>query len=299
MVAAPEGMGIDIARVAFSVEIETVSHRQVVNRRIGGETETKDVVDMETSTPKAKRFIDALLLAPFYKQEDFTISIRQPRAIISGQSVEELTKPLAAPSLDIFEEKWQFSQITYSFVGRVFIAGGLLAYGLIRQQILLIVAGLLFLQLLPTLLAVAFGTLAKEWKLVGRGFAAFFTAIVLLILSGAGVAALSDPPVRFDDFSSLPVSFLISLAVGIAAGLAVMDDAGRRELIGLGAAAQTAIIPVWFGICLVFGFPKTTGQTEISMRILTFFVNFLTLIAASLIVYWLIGAAKSSLIQKK
>src|SRR5215217_3472122 len=102
MVAAPEGTGIDVARLAFSVEIETVSHRQVLNRKISGETETKDVVDMETSTPKAKRFIDALLLAPFYKQEDFTISIRQPRAIISGQSLDELTKPLPAPSLDIF-----------------------------------------------------------------------------------------------------------------------------------------------------------------------------------------------------
>jgi len=45
----------------------------------------------------------------------------------------------------------------------------------------------------------------------------------------------------------------MSLALGVAAGLATSDDVGRRELFGLAAATQVAILPVWFGIALGTG----------------------------------------------
>jgi len=291
MVAAPEGLGDDVAKLAFSVEIEKVSRRQVESQHADGKVERKDVVDIETSTPKGKRFIDAVLAADFYNQEDFTISIRQPRSILSGTGVRELTKPLVEPSSDIFEELWQFSHITFGFVGRIFIAACLLAYGLIQHNTLLIIAGLLFLPLLPVLMAFGFSAWTKKWKLTAQSFLAFLTAIILLILGGVLIASISSPPLKFNEFSSLGVSFLISLAVGTAAGLASIDDAGRRELIGLAAAAQTAIIPVWFGICLIFGFPKTTGESEITTRLITFFVNILTIVIASLAVFVLTRVA--------
>jgi hypothetical protein len=99
---------------------------------------------------------------------------------------------------------------------------------------------------------------------------AFITTILLLIGGGMAVAAVSSPPLKYDEFNTLPVGFLISLAVGIAAGLANTDDVGRREFLGLAATAQIAIIPVWFGICFVFGFPKTTSQDEITNRAVGF-----------------------------
>jgi hypothetical protein len=43
----------------------------------------------------------------------------------------------------------------------------------------------------------------------------FFTATVLLVLGGAAVAAVSSPPVKYDEFNSLPVTFLISSASGL------------------------------------------------------------------------------------
>lgn len=91
------------------------------------------------------------------------------------------------------------------------------------------------------------------------------------------------------------VGWLISLAVGVAASLANTDDVGRRELIGLAATAQIAIIPVWFGICFVFGFPATTGHDEIVTRALGFGLNVLTIIVASLATYVLLGAASRSI----
>ncbi|HLM02400.1 MAG TPA: hypothetical protein VK400_15215, partial [Pyrinomonadaceae bacterium] len=182
MVNAPEGRGRDIAQIAFDAGVSKVSHRQVTSHQSDGKTETKDVVDVETSTPKAKRYIDGVLAADFYSPDDITISVRQPRAVISKDDIRDLTRPLVEPATDIFEELWQFTHITFGFVGRFFLAACLLAYGLIQQNTLLIIAGLLFLPLLPLLLSVGFGGWTKNWKLSLHGALAFLTATVLLVL---------------------------------------------------------------------------------------------------------------------
>src|SRR5688572_10358336 len=115
-VNAPQGKGAAVAQIAFSSEIEKVSFYQTESLQSDGRVETKDTVDIETSTPKGKSFIDALLQSDFYNSENYSIAVRQPRAIISGDSIRELTKPLSEPATDIFEELWQFSHITYGFV---------------------------------------------------------------------------------------------------------------------------------------------------------------------------------------
>src|SRR5687767_3175244 len=163
-VNAPQGKGAAVAQVAFSSEIEKVSFYQTESLQSDGRVENKDTVDIETSTPKGKRFMDALLASDFFNREDFTVVIRQPRSIISKTKLHELTKPFAEPATDILEEVWQFSQITVSFVMRVFIAACFLAYGMIEQKILLIIAGLFILPLLPLLTAISFGTRSKIWK---------------------------------------------------------------------------------------------------------------------------------------
>jgi hypothetical protein len=292
---APEGKGDDVAKVAFSVEIDKVSRRHAQSQRSDGRLERKDVVDIETSTPKAKRFIDALLAAPFFNREDFSINVRQPRTIISGTSLHELTKPFVEPASDILEELFQFSHITASFVGRVVVAACLIAYGMIEQKILLLVGGLLVLPMTPLLLAVSFGIRSGIWKLAGQGALAFLVATLLLFLGGAGVAALSAPPVKYSDFNTLLASFLISVVVGIGAGFANIDDSGQRQLIGLAATAQIALIPVWFGISAVFGFPAAAGRNEIIERGASFFLNTITMIVVTLIAYTLSNAAGDSL----
>lgn len=294
-VTSPQGMGASVAQVAFSVGIEKVSAYTVNSLHSDGKDELKDSVDIETSTPKGKHFIDALLASDFYNDKDFSIAVRQPRAIVSSESLHELTKPMVEPATDMFEELWQFSHVTVGFIGRNFIAACLLAYGLIHQKTLLIIAGLLFLTLLPPLLGIGFGGWTQQWRLTGQGALAFLVATVLLILGGVAVASVSSPPLRYDDFNSFPVSFLISLGVGIAAGLANVDDVGRREMIGLAATAQIAIIPVWFGINFIFGFSATIDQSEITNRALVFLVNVVTIIISSLATYIALGAASRQL----
>ena len=290
-VSAPSGMARQIAELAFTAGIKSVSIREEQELSADGKSETKDAVDLQTSTPKGKRFIDNLLNADFYNSQDFSISMRQPRAVISSESNRELTRPLAEPVLDIYQELWQFSHITVGFVGRFFIGASFLAYGLIQNQTLMIIAGLLFLPLLPTLMAISLGVLTRNLKLAGQGFLAFLAAITILFLSGVAVASFNSPPLKYDEFNPLYVGALISLAVGIAGALANTDDVGRRELIGLAATAQIAIVPVWFGIKTIFGFAES--QSKLLERAASLPLSVAIIIIAALLTYLLLGYRKS------
>lgn len=294
-VSAPHGTGAKVIETAFGVGIKDASVFQSEKHSANGDSQMLDVVDLQTSTPKGKHFIDALLASDFYDKQNFSVAVRQPRSILSGENLRELTKPLVDPATDIFEELWQFSHITVGFIGRIFIAACLLAYGLIHQKTLIIIAALLFLPLLPLLLALGFGSWTRQPKLAVQGLSAFLVATVLLIAGGAVIGAVSSPPVRYDEFNSLPVTFLIALGVGIAAGLANIDDVGNRAMIGLAATAQIAIVPVWLGVCLVLGFPTTTRESEITKHLISFPVTIVTIIAASLTTYVLLGAASRAL----
>ncbi len=283
----PEGTGREVARLAFGVGISEVSITPTAVHHANGEIEMKDMVDVQTSTPKAKAYLDAVMSAPLFNTQEYSINSRQPRSIISGEKPSSLTRPLAEPTIDIFEELWQFSQVTAGFVGRVFIAAMLLAYGIIQSQLLIMIAGLLFLQYLPMLLAAGFGLWTRQWHLAGQGLFAFIVATILLIAGGSVVALLTNPPMQYNQHNPFWVGVLISLVVGIAAGLATADDVGRREMIGLAATAQVAILPVWFGVSFVFGFPAM-DSTSPPQHALTFAANVSTIIIAALCTYALL-----------
>jgi hypothetical protein len=90
-VKAPEGKGEQVAAVAFGVGIAQVSiHQERVYRR-AQPPETVDVVDLETATPTAKAFLDALLAAPFFDPQAYQLAVRQPRAVVSRERPSTLT----------------------------------------------------------------------------------------------------------------------------------------------------------------------------------------------------------------
>ena len=250
----------------------------------------KVVIDVETSTPTAKAVTGALISAPFFDRADCSVSTRQPRAIISNEKIADLTVPWVEPAADICQELWQFSHITLGFAGRVLISGGLLAFGIIHQQLLLMIAGMLFLPLLPIIMGIGFGAWTRDWGLLGRASLTVTIALLLLVAAGVGVALLSQPPVKYNEFNSLPVSLVISFAVGVAAALANTDDGGRRELIGLAATAQIAVIPVWLGVCAVLGLPLAGGPVDVPFKVMTLLLNILIVIVASLGTYLLLDA---------
>lgn len=293
-ITAPQGTAQEIAEIAFAANISevTIGEKRILNA--SGLKVVKDSVEMEVGTPLAKAFLDVLTSKPFFTRDTFSIAVRQPRAIISRERLSVLTRPLVEPSADVFEELWQFSLLTYGFVGRILIGALLLAYGLVKYQLLLIIAGLLFIPLLPLMLSVGFGLRTKQWRLAVQGIFSLMAALGLLTLGGLIVALLTNPPVRYAEFNSLGTSLLISCAVGIAAGLATVDDAGRREMIGLAATAQIAIIPAWIGLCLILGFPDTEAAPA-KHRLIALLLNVVVIVVASFITYTLLGVKASAL----
>jgi hypothetical protein len=293
-ITAPKGSATQIAQIAFAVGISEVSvaEKRVLDR--GGSETRKDLVELDVSTPLAKAFMDELTAAPFFSSEEFSIAVRQPRALISREKLSRLTRPLVAPTVDIFEELWQFSQVTYGFVGRILIGALLLAYGLVEYKLLFMIAGLLFIPLLPLMLSMGFGIWTRQWRLVEQGLFSLVIAILLLGVGGVIVGLLTNPPVQYSDFNSLATGFLVSLAVGVAAGLATVDDVGRRELIGLAATAQIAIIPAKLGLCIVLGFQVIDATTPPRL-ILGLLLNVLGIVIAALATYAAIGVKGKAL----
>jgi hypothetical protein len=293
-VTAPQGHAQEIAAIAFAVGISnvTIGEKRILSAK--GSEVVKDSIEMEVGTSLAKAFIDELTSKPFFARDTFSIAVRQPRSIVSRERLSILTRPLVEPSVDVFEELWQFSQVTYGFVGRILIGALLLAYGLVEYQLLLIIAGLLFIPLLPLMLSVGFGLRTKQWRLAAQGIFSLAVALSLLILGGLTVGFLTNPPVRYAEFNSLATSLLISCAVGVAAGLATVDDAGRREMIGLAATAQIAIIPAWIGLCLILGFP-VSDPAPAKHRLLALLLSAVAIVIASFVTYTLLGVKASAL----
>ena len=287
-ISTPEGKAEEVARLAVESGIPEATIQRFDSYGGDGTRRPKEAVDVKTSTPAAERFIEAVMTAPFFDPEEYSIEVRQPRSVVTKESVQAVTWPISIPSLDLFEELWQFSHVTPSFILRMFIGAALLSFGMIKLNLLLMIAGLLFIPFLPMLLAMGFGTLTREWRLVRQGAFAAATATGLIIAGGAVVALLTGKPSEFDEFAPTLTTLLISLAVGVAAGLATADDVGRRELIGLAATAQMALIPAWFGISLVYGF--SSGATPPpSVRVLNFFVAAAAIVVTSIVTYNLLG----------
>jgi len=287
-VKGPNGSAQDIARIAFSSGIAEVTVQQGQTLHATKPETLTDIVKIGTATPIAKKFIDALIAAPFFNQEEYTIAVKQPRSIISSEKLSNITRPLVEPTIDILEELWQFSHVSFGFVGRILIGAFLLAYGMIQFKLLFMIAGLLFIPLLPPMLAMGFGIWTRQFRLAAQGMLAFVVATILLLCGGVSVALMTSPPLLYNESNSLLAGFLISLAVGVAAGLATADDVGRREMIGLAATAQVAILPVWFGVCLVFGFPILENQPP-TRRAISLVVNVMSIVIASFITYAVLG----------
>jgi hypothetical protein len=287
-VKGPEGKAEPIAQLAFDAGISEVSIRQQQTQRRGQAPVRSDVVEVSTSTPLARAFVDALTAAPFFDRQDYTILVREARSILSHEKLFNLTVPWCVPVSDVVEELWQFSHVTPGFVGRIWIASAILAWGMIQGQLLTMLAGLLFMPFLPLLLAIGVGLCTAEWRLARQGGIALLVGAGVAFLGGALVALLAEPPLHFNQFAEPLPSLLISLVVGVAAGLAVVDDAGRREMIGLAATAQIAILVVFLGIALVFG-PAAGEQAVLLQRALTLLGNVVVIAGAAGVTGLLVG----------
>jgi hypothetical protein len=259
-ISAPRGKGRDLAHLAFG--ITEVSLSEALQHTPGARGKQCDVLNAELSTPQTKAYIDALLGAPDFNRNDYAVEVREARALLKRTSTRAITHPVPTTILDIDEELWQFTHVTYSFVVRVLIAALLASYGMVHDNLLLMIGGLVFMPFMPIVLALGFGALTRQWRLAAHALGAFVAATLLITLGGVIVGSLADPPIMFDAFVPPVVGVSFSLAVGIAGALGTADDSGHRQLVGLAAASQLAILPAWLGISLVFGFSDDCSRSS-------------------------------------
>jgi hypothetical protein len=278
-VTVPNGDSSRVAQAALAAGIKQVAVQRVY---VYGPNQDMEVVSAETSTPCAKSFIDALLSAPWFDLERYSLTARELRAILTHEPLADITRPMVEPAVDVLEDLWQLSHITPSYLGRACSAAILLAYGMFENSAISIVVAALFLPFLSQVLAISFGLWMGDRKLATKGIAAIGVSTAVCIAAGATVAFLYGGPLAFSDFKRPLVSFGISCLIGVAAGLGSADDAGRRYLIGVAAAVQYSVFPVWFGICLVQGFPDAS---LIVQRIGTFALNTVTIATMAVAAY--------------
>ena len=157
---------------------------------------------------------------------------------------------------------------------------------MLRRDVVSIVVAALFLPFTAQVLALGFGVWAADWRLARQGAIALAVSLEASVLAGALVALAFGGPDQFNGFKSPLVSLALSLMIGIAAGLSSSDDTGRRYLIGVAAAAQSGVFPVWLGIALVLGFPDVATT---AVRLSTLLLNIVSIGIAASISYGLMG----------
>ena len=269
----------ETARLAHAAGIDRVS---VADVYIDGPDVDRQVVSVETSTPKARLFVEALLSSPILAASDYSLTSRELRAIVDRTDLAELTKPMSEPFPDVVQDLWQLSHVTASYVARALAGGIVLATGIVDGNAIAIVVAALFLPFLAEVLAISFGLWARDRRLIMRGLRALAVSTVLAFCGGVIVAVFTGGPIQFQGFKSPLPSFALSAVIGMAAGLSNADDTGRRYLIGVAAAVQLAIFPAWLGVAVIAGLP---ARNVLDQRLLSFAVNFVTICVTALASY--------------
>jgi hypothetical protein len=288
-VTGPVGHSESIAQIALSVGAKHVSVYSVYSY---GPNQHQEVLSAELPTPQAKAFVDALLSSPGFDAKHCTVTSRELRAILSQTHPRELTQPLPEPAVDVFEDLWQLSHLTWSYLGRAVSAGFLLAFGMVTNSSISIVIAALFFPFLPPILAMSFGLWTGERALAWQGLKALAASTSAAFLTGFAVAFFTRSPLTYSEWKSPLISFCIAVVIGAAAGLSSADDAGRRYLIGVAAAVQLSVVPAWFGITAVLGFPPGGLMLEQGA---TFLLNVVALGATAALAYGLLGMEKEKI----
>src|SRR3954452_15489785 len=100
-ITAPVDLREKVKETIFSADIRKVTIHHVVSCLENGEERPVEVINIETSTPKARLCIDKILNEDYYDSSAISINVRQPRTLINDEDIHELTTPLVEPATDL------------------------------------------------------------------------------------------------------------------------------------------------------------------------------------------------------
>jgi hypothetical protein len=278
-VMTPKGKAKPVVRLAQDVGIQQIPVSQVY---VHGPDKEQEELTIDCSAPQAAAFIEAVMSAPFYDPHEYAITADELMSIVESSPPEEISRPMKISSTVILQDLWLQNHVTVGYLARAIVSTLLVAYGLLNGDVTTLIIAFLFTPFLTQDLAISFGLWMRDWRLARQGALVLGLSTLIAVLSGAIAAAVMGGPIQYDEYGTLQSNFIISLLVGVVAGLDTADEAGRREFIAVAGAAQFASFPVWFGICLILGFPD---RSTTMWRMVTFLVNILTIMVASFTVY--------------
>jgi hypothetical protein len=90
---APEHVA-EAARLAHASGIERIA---IFDVYIDGPNLRHKTVSVETSTPKARLFVEALLTSPVLSTVEYSLTSRELRAIVDRTDLAEVTRPMSEP----------------------------------------------------------------------------------------------------------------------------------------------------------------------------------------------------------
>jgi hypothetical protein len=288
-VTTPEPLAEGVARMAKDLGIDSIT---VSEQTVYGVSTPYREVKLRTSTPAGKKFLDRLFSSAVFDRSKFIVSSHELRAVVSAEEMKDVTRPLIVPMVDVFEDLWQNSHLTRTFFAKVVGSALLLAYAMLKNNIVLMIGALLFTPFTPLLMGFAFGLRAGDRGLIKQSMKAFFVGTLLTVAAAAVVTAAQKGPLGYQEFGSVGSNFFQSLAAGAIAGFADADDVGRRQLIGLAAAYPYVKFPVWFGYSLVEGF--SGGPPPLTCAA-SFAVDVVTIIVVTWVIYRTLGLERRAL----
>src|SRR5262245_3359518 len=168
-----------VSELAILARQNGINAISVLDVFVVGPNQALKLVSVETATPNAKAFVDAILNSPSLSKVPYSLTSREVRAIISDDPVESLTQPLSEPFPDVIQDLWQLSHVTLSYVGRAMAGSVILAAGIIENNAISIVLAGLFLPFLSQLLAFSFGVWSRDRRLITHGAKALLISLGL------------------------------------------------------------------------------------------------------------------------
>jgi hypothetical protein len=202
------------------------------------------VISVETSTPKARAFIEESLDSPALSKVGSTLTSRELRAVISDSPPADLTNPMSEPFPDVIQDLSQLSTLTASYLGRAMAGAILLATGVLRNDPIAIVVAALFLPFLSQVLAISFGVWSGDWKLARQGTVAVMASTIAAVLGRRYLIGVAGAV----QFAVFPVWLGLALVSGLPGQQVITERllSFAINLVTLSATAAFAYAAIHF-----------------------------------------------------
>jgi uncharacterized hydrophobic protein (TIGR00271 family) len=168
----------------------------------------------------------------------------------------------------------------------------IVALGLLIDNVILVIGGMLVTPILSPILAIALGLATKDPKVIIRSMKIFFASFLLVFITAFLVGVFSSINISGVDLIHIMqpnlLTFFIALIAGLAASYTWAKPALNERLPGV-AITVTLIPPL-----TVIGLAASHAEWSIlETSTKTFFLNFFAIIIASLVIFFLMEFYKA------